>query len=139
MQRFLVDECLSVALAALAKERGIPADFAPHLGLAGWQDWNIVRYAFANGYIIVTNNRRDFLREYLKYEIHDGLIVIVPHADRAEQIRLFSRVLDFLTAMNDLPVNKLIEVLADGSIHIREWTRGEHDVGHIASPAWSKE
>jgi predicted nuclease of predicted toxin-antitoxin system len=136
MERFLIDECLSASLVAVAKERGIAADFAPHLGLSGWQDWNIVRYAFENSYIVVTNNRRDFLKEYLKYDVHEGLVVIVPHVDRADQIRLFSGLLDYLATMNELPMNKLIEVLADGTIHLREWTSEDHDVGHIGNPSW---
>jgi hypothetical protein len=38
--------------------------------------------------------------------------------------------------MNELPMNKLIEVLADGTIYLREWTSGDHDVGHIGNPSW---
>ncbi|WP_424594531.1 DUF5615 family PIN-like protein [Bradyrhizobium sp.] len=62
-QRFLIDECLSGALVAVAKAQGYPADYVTHLGKAGWQDWNLVRFAVANDYIIVTDNRKDFLRE----------------------------------------------------------------------------
>lgn len=136
MQRFFIDECLSAALAATAKERGLPADFGPHIGMAGWQDWNIARFAFENDYIVVTNNRRHFLREYLKYDLHNGLIVIVPNLDRDLQMDLFSRVLDYLSEMNELPVNKLVEVLEDGSIHVREWTSDDHDISHISAPNW---
>lgn len=137
MNRFFIDECLSASLVAVAKERGHPADFGPHIGMAGWQDWNIARFAFENGYIVVTNNRRDFLREYLKRELHDGLVIIVPNVDRDVQISLFSRVLDHLEGMEESPVGKVIEALQDGSVHMREWTSSEHDLGHIAGPAWS--
>jgi predicted nuclease of predicted toxin-antitoxin system len=135
---FLIDECLSSALAAVAKERGVQADFAPHIGLAGWQDWNLVRFAFDHNYIVVTNNRRDFLKEYAKQDLHGGLVILVPHGDRAEQIDLFSRVLDHLAEMNEEPVNKLIEVLEDGTIHVREWTRHVHDTDHVGSPIWKR-
>jgi len=71
--------------------------------MAGWQDWNIVKFAVENGHVVVTNNRRDFLKEYLKYDTHPGLVVLVPQAERSVQTRLFSAVLDvFDTADGDL-------------------------------------
>jgi hypothetical protein len=35
MDRLFIDECLSAALVAVAKERGIPADYGPHGWMAG--------------------------------------------------------------------------------------------------------
>ena len=61
--RFPIDECLSPALVATAKARNFEADHVTYLGKAGWQDWNLVPFAVANDYVIVTNNRRDFLKE----------------------------------------------------------------------------
>jgi hypothetical protein len=29
-----------------------------------------------------------------------------------------------------------MEVLDDGSIHVRGWDSGEHDIGHINNPKW---
>ena len=69
-ERFLIGECLSGALVAVAKAQGYQADYVTHLGKAGWQDWNLVRFAVANDYIIVTDNRRDFLKEYARLDIH---------------------------------------------------------------------
>jgi hypothetical protein len=46
--RFLIDECLSAALVAVAKARGFEADHVTHIGKTGWQDWNLVPYAVAN-------------------------------------------------------------------------------------------
>jgi hypothetical protein len=40
MDRFLIDECLNADLVAIAKARGYDADYVPHIGKAGWQDWN---------------------------------------------------------------------------------------------------
>jgi hypothetical protein len=40
------------------------------------------------------------------------------------------------SARNDDLVNKLIEIASDGSVHIRDWTAGEHDIGHIDDPKW---
>lgn len=50
---------------------------------------------------------------------------------------LFARLLDFLAELNALPVNKLVEILEDGSIHVRDWTSDDHDIGHINSPMWA--
>ena len=105
--------------------------------MAGWQDWNIARFAFENGYIVVTNNRRHFLREYLTHEVHNGVIIIVPNVGRERQIELFVRVLDLLAELNALPINKLIEILDDGSIQVRDWTSDDHDIGHINSRMWT--
>lgn len=137
MSRFFIDECLSAALVAVAKARGLQVDYGPHMGMAGWQDWNIARFAFENSYIVVTNNRKDFLREYSKHELHHGLVVIVPNLERERQIDLFSRVLDRLAETDEPSDNKLIEILGDGSIHIREWTSRDHDIAHISVPSWS--
>jgi Domain of unknown function (DUF5615) len=43
--RFLIDECLSVDLVAVAGESGHEAQYVAHVGRAGWKDWNVVRYA----------------------------------------------------------------------------------------------
>jgi hypothetical protein len=33
-------------------------------------------------------------------------------------------------------VNKLVEVARDGSVHVRDWNAGDHDVDHIDDPKW---
>jgi hypothetical protein len=132
--RLLIDECLSASLAASAKEHGFHADYAPHLGMGGWQDWNLARFAIENRYAIVTNNRRDFLKEYIRYPAHAGLIVIVPQADRFGQMRLFDAVLTELDRTS--PADRLLEVLSDGSVQIRARNSGEHDIRHIVRPDW---
>ena len=96
-------------------------------------------YALENDYVFVTNNRRDFLKEYAKINLHSGLIIIVPDTKRADQQRLFVKVLDVVSMRNDYLLNKLIEVLLDGSVHIKDWTSQDHDVGHISSPQWTKD
>lgn len=134
--RLFIDECLSAALVAVAKGKGVIAEYGPYIGKGGWQDWNIVPFALENNYIIVTNNRRHFLEEYLELDLHNGLIIIVPNVERADQIRLFGIALDATLELGDHVVNKVVEVLRDGSIHIREWTSNEHDMGHIDNPRW---
>ena len=135
--RFLIDECLSSGLVAAAKARGFQAEHVTHIGKTGWQDWNLVPFAVANDYIIVTNNRRDYLKEYAKLDVHSGLVVLIPMVKRDEQIALFSKVLDLVAARNDDLVNMVVEVLPDGSVHLRDWNSEDHDVGHINNPKWT--
>ena len=136
--KIYIDECLSVALVAVAKTKGFLAEYGPYIGKGGWQDWNIVPFAIDNNYIIATNNRRHFLRELLKHNLHNGLIVIVPAVERADQIALFSNALDAVIKLGDEVVNKVIEVLIDGSVHVRGWSADDHDIGHISNPDWGR-
>jgi len=87
-----------------------------------------------NDYIIVTDNRKDFLKEYAKLDVHAGLVVIIPKGTRSQQMTLFQKALDVVAGRNDDLTNKLLEVSRDGSVHIREWNAGEHDIAHIADP-----
>ena len=64
MERLLIDECLSQSLLAVAKARGLPADHVVWLGKGGMKDWSLVSFALDNDYAFVTNNWRDFPREY---------------------------------------------------------------------------
>jgi hypothetical protein len=120
----------------LAKERGVQADHVAYIGKSGWPDWNLAAYALNNDYVFVTNNRRDFLKEYMKVDLHSGLIIIVPDTKRADQQVLFATVLDLVASRNDDLVNLLVEVLPDGSVHCREWTAQNHDIGHVSNPRW---
>lgn len=134
--RFLIDECLSPALVATAKARNFDADHVTYIGKAGWQDWNLVPFAVANDYVIVTNNRRDFLKEYARLDLHGGLVILIPFVDRDRQIALFAKVLDVLLLRNDDLVNRLVEVLEDGTVHVMDWSAGDADTGHIDDPDW---
>jgi Domain of unknown function (DUF5615) len=128
-ERILIDECLSVSLVAAAKERGLIADHVTYIGKAGWQDYNLVPFAVEINCVIVTNNRRHFLREYAKLDVHNGLIVIVPAVRRELQQAPFEKALDTLSKRNNDIVNKVVEVLLDGRVEIREWTSEDHDLG----------
>lgn len=137
MDRFLIDECLSGELVAAAKARGYDAAYVPHLGKAGWQDWNLVPFAVDNDYIIVTLNRRDFLRLHAGLELHPGLVILIAQAPDnrgPHQAELFAKALDAYAAMNTDLVNKVMEVHADGNVHIRDWNAADHDAGHIDNP-----
>jgi hypothetical protein len=134
--RLFIDECLSSALVGVAKGRGVGADFCQHISKGGWSDWRIVSFALDNDYVVVTNNRRHFLREYAKAPLHNSLIVIVPNVEAREQMRLLEAALDEVLRLRGDLVNKVVEVLGDGSVHVREWTNKQHDSGHISNPIW---
>lgn len=54
--RFLIDECLTVDLVAVAGQLGHEAHHVAHVGKAGWKDWNVARYASDGDFVLVTNN-----------------------------------------------------------------------------------
>jgi predicted nuclease of predicted toxin-antitoxin system len=134
--RLFIDECLTSGLVAVAKDRGVVADHCAHISKSGWSDWRIVSFALDNDYVVATNNRRHFLRQYARLSLHNGLIVIVPSVDLPTQVRLFAAALDKALDMGADLINKLVEVLADGSVHVREWTSEAHDIGHLGNPRW---
>jgi hypothetical protein len=53
---FLIDECLTVDLVAVAGESGHEARHVAHVGRAGWKDWNVMHYASDRDFVLVTNN-----------------------------------------------------------------------------------
>ncbi|MFL9826568.1 DUF5615 family PIN-like protein [Rhodoplanes sp. SY1] len=134
--RLLIDECLSVSLVASAKARGIACDHVAWLGKTGWQDRNLAAFALDNDYVVVTNNRRHFLREYARLPIHCGLIVIVPAVPRVVQKRLLGQALDALAERGGDLVNTAIEVLNDGRVVVRAWSSEAHDSRYIDDPMW---
>ena len=75
--KFLIDECLSPSLAAIARERGYPlSTHVTWLGLRARQDWALVRRAVADGYVLVTNDRADFTPLMEREPRHPGLVCI---------------------------------------------------------------
>lgn len=58
--RFLIDECLSVDLARLARERGFEANHLRDLGLTEKKDWELAPIIFHGDWCFVTKNARDF-------------------------------------------------------------------------------
>jgi hypothetical protein len=97
------------------------------------QDWNLVPFALDHDYAFVTNNRRDFLREYAQLSAHEGLIIVVPMVDRDEQIRLFGLVLDRVQSLPHT-MNMLIEVFSDGEVRVRDWSVQDHDPAYTTTP-----
>jgi predicted nuclease of predicted toxin-antitoxin system len=118
---FLIDECLSPDLVALAHARGHSATHIVFRTLQGTPDRRLVPIIQRESFVLVTNNGRDFLKLYRQEKIHPGLIIIVPGGiDTDDQLRLFGRALDVIEPAQDL-VNKVVEVQLDGSVQVRDW------------------
>ncbi len=111
--RFLIDECLTIELVAVANRAGHEARHVVHIGRRGWKDWNVVRYAAESDFILVTNNASDFRRLYAKEALHAGLVILIPNVRRELQRRLFRGALDQLAIIGE-PVNRVLEVDLDG-------------------------
>jgi predicted nuclease of predicted toxin-antitoxin system len=112
--RFLIDECLSVDLVAVAGESGHEAQHVAHVGRAGWKDWNVVRYTRDGDFVLVTNNASDFRQLYAGQPLHAGLVILIPVVSRDVQRRLFKAALDELAVIGE-PVNRALEVDLDGN------------------------
>ncbi|CAA7612683.1 DUF5615 family PIN-like protein [Magnetospirillum sp. UT-4] len=116
---FLIDECLSPELVALAHSRGFAATHVVFRGLSGTADRDLMPLIRHEGLVFVTNNARDFLKLYARENLHAGLVVIVPGGIAVEvQLHLFGKVLDTLEGLSDV-VNRVVEVYSDGSVEIR--------------------
>jgi predicted nuclease of predicted toxin-antitoxin system len=120
--RFLIDECLSVDLVALAGESGHEARHVAHIGRAGWKDWNVARYASEGDFILVTNNASDFRQLYTRQPLHAGLVVLIPVVNRVMQQCLFRAALDELAVIGE-PINRVLEVDLDGDEESESLTR----------------
>ena len=88
--KFLIDECLSPELAAMARSRGFPeSTHVTWLGMRSWKDWTIMRRVLQDGFILVTNNTSDFTALYGREEIHLGLVCLnfaQPHEPRKPKV-----------------------------------------------------
>ena len=107
--RFLIDECLTPQLVAVAREAGHEARHIVHIGRAGWNDWGAARYAIAEDLVLVTNNAADYRRLYAAEPLHPGLVILIPNVRRPLQRRLFRGALDQLAIIGE-PVNQVLEV-----------------------------
>ena len=121
MVKFLIDECLSLDLAVMSRERGFPeSSHVVWLGRAGWKDWELKPFIMEGDWTFVTRNSADFRGpakspgtkgQCAGVSLHAGLVCI--HGpDRLTskvQRKLFSAVLDALGASQQL-VNEVIEV-----------------------------
>jgi predicted nuclease of predicted toxin-antitoxin system len=128
--RLLIDECLSPELVGLAIAGGhVESTCVRNRGWAGTKDWQLIEFAVANDYTLVTHNSVDFRGngpgnlggEHAKQPIHAGLICLnsVRTMDLDRQCDLFKVALRELSMMKDL-VNQALELfeLEDGSIEL---------------------
>lgn len=110
--KFLVDECLSPDLVAIAQDRGFSlSTHVTWLGLKSKKDWTIVRRAVEDGYVLVTNNTADFTSLVEREDVHAGLVClnVAPGLmSLGVQKRLFKHALDQLKGQE--PVNEVLEI-----------------------------
>lgn len=111
--RFLIDECLSTKLVDVANREGFEAYHVAHRGWAGLKDATLFAKASAEGLTFVTNDRRDLSRLARNFDLHAGLIVIVPNVRRQRQVNLFRAALDAARKLASI-VNVVIEVNESG-------------------------
>jgi predicted nuclease of predicted toxin-antitoxin system len=113
--KFLIDECLSPELVAIARARGHgESTHVTWLGMRSRKDWSIVRRAVADGYVLVTNNATDFRALLGREDVHAGLVCINMAANLMSlevQRRLFALALDRLGGRE--PINELLEITLD--------------------------
>jgi predicted nuclease of predicted toxin-antitoxin system len=110
--KFLIDECLSPELVALARALGFhESTHVTWLGMRSRKDWAIVRRAVEDGFVLVTNNSVDFRALYGRENLHAGLVCLNVASGLMRlkvQKSLFLLALDrFGTAE---PVNEALEV-----------------------------
>lgn len=124
--QFFIDECLSPQIAARFNETGRHAAVHPRdIGRRGDPDHVVLRSAFAEDRIIVTENARDFRGLVGREELHPGLIV-VPCVSRDRCLQLLETAIAFLEAeagraeepAADHMINRVIEVDAAGRCQI---------------------
>ena len=111
--KFLVDECLSPDLVAIARDRGFSLSMhVTWLGLTSRKDWTIVRRAVKDGYVLVTNNSTDFTPLVGRQDVHAGLVCLsVPPELMSLEVQkaLFEYILDELAG--EEPVNEVVEIV----------------------------
>lgn len=119
--KFLIDECLSPSLAAVARKRGYPlSTHVTWLGLRAREDWALVRRAVADGYVLVTNDRTDFTTLLEREPHHPGLVCItVAHGLMSldVQTRLFEHALVRLEGQDI--ASRVLEVALRGDRTVR--------------------
>ena len=140
--KFLIDECLSLALVKLAHERGYgESSHVVWMGRAGWKDWELNTFIIEGDWTFVTRNAIDFRGpsskpgtkgQYADVPLHAGLICFngPDGMDLELQVELFKQALDELDVCQDL-VNQVLEISIEDSdeFHILryELPRQGHD------------
>lgn len=125
MAKFLIDECLTLDLVAVARQAGhSESSHVVWMGKAGWQDWQLKPYILEGDWTFVTRNSVDFRGDpsspgtkgqYADVSLHAGLICINgPLGFSSEmQCELFAAVLEEVGA--DELVNEVVEVTLESA------------------------
>ncbi|MFJ6327727.1 MULTISPECIES: DUF5615 family PIN-like protein [Hyphomicrobiales] len=128
--KFLIDECLSPALAKLAIDKGHgETTHIVWIGLAGRKDWELKPIILQGDWTFVTKNSVDFRGpketpgsrgQYADVAIHAGLICLngPPGMDLEMQMELFEQALVELEAEPDL-INQVLEVSLEDEDELR--------------------
>jgi hypothetical protein len=84
--KFLIDECLSLDLVAVAQRRGFgESSHVVWMGKAGWKDWQLKPFILESDWILVTRNSVDFrgsadnpadTGQFANVPLHAGLVCI---------------------------------------------------------------
>jgi predicted nuclease of predicted toxin-antitoxin system len=126
---FLIDECLSPALAAYARERGFVGEHINDLKRkqrkGRFTDRQIANHALDRDMIVVTNNMSDFNEIYISRLAHPGLVFLMCPIDRLfsidDQITMFARALSLVDESEPVQESILVTlhgVLVDGSLEL---------------------
>lgn len=126
--KFLIDECLSPHLVAIAHNRGLEAYHVVHRGWGGLSDPQLLRHLLDEELILVTNNSDDFLELVSGVELHPGLVVILENVRRAGQIA-FEVALETLLKVTSA-INKVVEIDASGVVRVFELP----EIGYLRRP-----
>lgn len=110
--RFLIDNCLTPSLAAMAREAGYEAMALRDLEKGGYKDWDLVPVIAEGRWTFVTKNSRDFRGaadqpglkgQYTRLPEHEGLVCLNGPVgmDLRMQKELFRTALDHLRGKDD--------------------------------------
>ena len=105
MIQFLIDEDVTPRLRDVAIARGYNAYHIQYLDWKGRKDFAIRRRMLEEDLTLVTGNWKDFPPMLQREEVHPGAVSL-PDVPRAEQIRLFEAVLDYIEAA--IPPNEMV-------------------------------
>lgn len=118
MLQFLIDECLTPRLVAVANGFGYVAHHVQYRDWKSRSDRDLFTFIRAEDLTLVTNNWKDFEPMLRREEIHPGAVVL-PNVPRAEQIAAFGLALRAIQSV-DPPldmINTVVEV--DGADVVR--------------------
>ena len=122
--KFLIDECLSIALVDTAVAAGhIESAHLTRRGMNGWKDQRLMQAVIDDDWTLVTRNSDDFRPRrgstsqapcYVGQPLHAGLVCLnLPTSSgRARQLEYFQAALDYIGNQGDL-INKVLEVDPD--------------------------